>query len=328
MAFVAGLIGLLIWLLSDIVLLIFLAVLLAAMLDGMASWLHRRTRLPRRVALAVVTVLLLALAGGVAYWAGPRFVNEGQQLWSQFSGEIGALRQRFGTGAAGHLLGLSPAGGVLGSARGVLSSTLGVLGSAFVVLVAAIYFAISPAYYRDGVVRLFPIRRRARAQSIMDDIGHTLRWWLLGQTVDMLVVGVLSGIGLVLIGIPLALALAVIAALLTFVPYFGPIVSGIPAVLVALTIGWRKALWVAGLYLLCHGVEGYLVAPYVQRRTVALPPALTVLSMAIFGAIYGVLGIIIATPLMATLLVVVREAYVHDVLGDTSIAPGADGRTR
>jgi predicted PurR-regulated permease PerM len=317
-ALVGAVVILLIWVLSDVVLLIFLAILLAAMLDGIAGWLHRTTRLPEHVALAVVTVTIVVLVCGLAYWVGPRFADEGKQLWNQMSGEIDTLRQRFGS-SAGNLMS-SGSGSLLGSARGLLSSTLGVVGSAFVVLAAAVYFAIAPELYRDGVVSLFPMRHRPRARIIMDDVGHTLQWWLLGQAVDMLVVGVLSGVGLVLLGIPLALALAVVAALLTFVPYFGPIVSGIPAVIVALTLGWDKALWVVGLYLVCHGVEGYLVAPYVQRRTVELPPALTVLSMAIFGTIYGVLGIIIATPLMAALLVIVREGYVHDVLG------GAAGR--
>ncbi len=324
-ALIAAGIILLVWLLSDVVLLIFLAILLAAMLDGLSDCLHRHTRLPPHVALAIVTVTIVALTCGLAYWVGPRFADEGRQLWSQMSGEIDNLRQRFASGSSGGLI-PSGGGGLLGSARGLLSSTLGIVGSAFVVLAAAVYFAIAPELYREGAVSLFPLQHRARARAIMDDIGHTLKWWLVGQAVDMLVVGVLSGIGLVLLGIPLALALAVLAALLTFVPYFGPIVSGIPAVIVALTINWHKALWVVGLYVVCHGVEGYLVAPYVQRRTVELPPALTVLSMAIFGAIYGVLGIIIATPLMAALLVIVREGYVRDVLGDTGIAPGAGGR--
>jgi predicted PurR-regulated permease PerM len=323
-ALVGAVVILLIWILSDVVLLIFFAILLAAMLDGIASWLHHRTRLPEHAALAIVTVAIVVLACGLAYWVGPRFADEGKQLWNQMSGEIDTLSQRFGSGT-GHLM--SGGGGLLGSARGLLSSTLGVIGSAFVVLAAAVYFAIAPEMYRDGVVSLFPLPLRPRVLTIMNDIGHTLQWWLLGQAVDMLVVGVLSGVGLVLLGIPLALALAVVAALLTFVPYFGPIVSGIPAVVVALTISWHKAFWVVGLYIVCHGVEGYLVAPYVQRRTVALPPALTVLSMAIFGTIYGVLGIIIATPLMAALLVIVREGYVRDVLGDTSVGSGTGGPT-
>jgi predicted PurR-regulated permease PerM len=151
---------------------------------------------------------------------------------------------------------------------------------------------------------------------------------MLGQWTDMVVVGILSGVGLSLLGIPLAFVLAVIAALLTFVPYFGPIVSAVPAIIVALTISWQAVLWVVVIYLICHAIEGYLVAPFVQRRTVELPPALTVLSMAILGAIFGVFGVIVATPLMATLLVIIREAYIEDVLGGTEIEAGPDRAAR
>jgi predicted PurR-regulated permease PerM len=141
-ALVGAVVILLIWVLSDDVLLIFLAILLAAMLDGIAGWLHRTTRLPEHVALAVVTVTIVVLVCGLAYWVGPRFADEGKQLWNQMSGEIDTLRQRFGS-SAGNLMS-SGSGSLLGSARGLLSSTLGVVGSAFVVLAAAVYFAIAP----------------------------------------------------------------------------------------------------------------------------------------------------------------------------------------
>jgi predicted PurR-regulated permease PerM len=170
------------------------------------------------------------------------------------------------------------------------------------------------------VVRLFPLSYRARAREVLNEIGCTLQWWLLGQAIDMAVVGVLTGIGLFLLGVPLALALAVLAGLFTFVPYFGPIVSAIPAIIVAATISWSKVLWVIVIYLICHGIEGYVVAPFVQRRTVELPPAVTILSMAVMAALFGALGLMVATPMVAAILVIVREVYVRDILGD----PDAD----
>ena len=114
--------------------------------------------------------------------------------------------------------------------------------------------------------------------------------------------------------------MAVIAGLFTFVPYFGPIVSAIPAIIVAATISWSKVFWVVAICLVCHGIEGYIVAPFVQRRTVELPPALTILSMAILAALFGGLGLVVATPVVASVLVIVREVYVRDMLGD----PGGD----
>jgi predicted PurR-regulated permease PerM len=143
--------------------------------------------------------------------------------------------------------------------------------------------------------------------------------------IDMIVVGVLTGIGLALLGVPLALSLGVVAGLFTFVPYFGTIVSAIPAVLVALTQGWQTALWVLVVFLICHGIEGYIVAPLVQRRTVDLPPALTILSMTILGTIFGPMGVILGTPVAAAALVTVREAYVAEVLGDPEVSGMTEG---
>jgi predicted PurR-regulated permease PerM len=149
----------------------------------------------------------------------------------------------------------------------------------------------------------------------MRDIGVTLRRWLFGQLIDMCAVGVLTGIGLVALGVPLALALAVLAGLFTFVPYFGAIAAAIPAALVALTTGWRVSLWVVVLFLICHAIEGYVIAPIVQWNMADLPPALTILSMTILGALFGPLGVILGTPVAAVGLVAVREVYVRGTLG-------------
>jgi predicted PurR-regulated permease PerM len=138
---------------------------------------------------------------------------------------------------------------------------------------------------------------------------------MLGQLIDMAVVGVLSTLGLALLGIPLPLALGVLAGLFTFVPYLGAVLAGIPAVIVASTVGPAAILWVVLLYTGCHVVDGYLVSPLVSRRTVRLPPAVTVLSMAVLGELYGFLGVLIATPLAALVIVLVKELYIRDFLG-------------
>jgi predicted PurR-regulated permease PerM len=310
-----------IWVLSDVILLIFLAVLLGAMLRGLADWLAGLTGLPTWATLTLVSVTLVLLVGGIFWWIGPQFVSQGRQLWAQVADQLKTVRHEYG-----NILGanaLPTKNGEIGlthSAATVATSTLGFLGDLLVVIATALYLAIAPQFYRDGVVRLFPLSYRARAREVLNEIGCTLQWWLLGQAIDMAVVGVLTGIGLFLLGVPLALALAVLAGLFTFVPYFGPIVSAIPAIIVAATISWSKVLWVIVIYLICHGIEGYVVAPFVQRRTVELPPAVTILSMAVMAALFGALGLMVATPMVAAILVIVREVYVRDILGD----PGAD----
>ncbi len=185
------------------------------------------------------------------------------------------------------------------------------------VLITALYLAISPALYQRGLLRLIAIRHRPRALDVLRDVGRTLRRWLLGQMIDMVVVGLITAIGMGVLGVPVPLALGVVAGVLTFIPYFGAAMAGLPAVLVALTVSPTTALYAVFVFLLCHLVEGYVLSPLVQRRLVELPPALTLLSMAASGALFGPLGIILGTPIAAATMVAVREGYVVSVLGDS-----------
>ncbi len=208
----------------------------------------------------------------------------------------------------------------------VLGSTLSVIAGIVIIIVTALYMAGSPDLYVRGFLHLIPIRRRPRVLEAMAGVGRSLQLWTLGQLVDMLTVGVLAAVGLMLVGVPAPYALGVLSGLLTFIPYFGAILAAVPAVLVALTVGWKTAIWALGVYTLCHCVEGYLVGPLVQRRLLELPPALTVMSMTFFGTLFGVLGLALGTPLAATALVVVRLLYVEDGLEDHSVGrPLLDG---
>jgi predicted PurR-regulated permease PerM len=323
---IGGTLVLAVWLVSDLVLVVFLAILIAIMLRGVSDWLAHHTGLPRHAMLAVVAVGAAAALLGLAYYIGPRLVSEGETLASQLQSQVDHLRAAYGNTPWGKALlhALPPEQGGqshLASVAGtVATSTLGGLATAVVLIVTALYFAISPGLYVRGFLRLIPIPHRRRARHVLLDMGRTLKWWSLGQTIDMAVVGVLTGVGLLLLGVPLALALGVLAGLFTFVPYFGAIAAAVPAVLVALSLGWQTALWVALLFLGCHAIEGYVISPLVQRSTVDLPPAVTILSMTVLGTIFGPMGIVLGTPAAAALLVLVREVYVGDVLGDRSAA--------
>ena len=311
-----------VWLLSDIVLVVFMAVLIAVMLRGAADWGAEQTGITQRTMLALVSVLVVALLVGFLYYLGPHLAAQSQALWARLHETIDQLRQSFGDTAWGKALfrDIAPPQTVqthiVSYASTVASATFGGALTGFVLVITALYFAISPELYVGGLVRVFAHRHRPLARSTLEEIGLTLRLWSLGQLIDMAVVAVLIGIGLTVLGLPLALALAVLAGLFTFVPYFGAIAAAVPAVLIAFTISWQKALWVIAIFAVAHTVEGYVVAPIVQRNTAHLPPALTILSMTILGTIFGSLGIILGAPVCAALLVLVQKAYVGAVLGD------------
>ena len=181
-----------------------------------------------------------------------------------------------------------------------------------------IYFAANPTLYIKGLVTLVPQHRRARTYDVLDKVAHVLRWWFLGQLIDMAVVGIVTVIGLALIGMPMPLALGVLAGVLTFVPYFGAILAAIPALAIALGQSFHMAILTAIVFAICHVVEGYVVSPLVQDRMVRLPPALLILSMTFIGSLFGPMGVVMATPMAAAGLVLVSEFYVVDVLKDES----------
>jgi predicted PurR-regulated permease PerM len=318
----AGVAAVLVWQLSDVLLLLFLACLIATAIRGaadrLAAWLHA----PPGLMLGIVIVLLTSASLATAYWIGPAVAGQVGDLVTRLSGALQALHAHYGHTAAGRAVtGHIPsvqgiAQKLFGNLLTFASLTLGVLGSIFVVVVVSLYMAIAPALYVNGVVRLVSFRHRGLARSVIDELGHDLRFWLLGQLIDMLAVGILSAVGLYFLGIPVPFALAVLAGLLTIVPYFGALAAAVPAVLVAMANGWMAVLWVIVIFSGCHVVEGYVIAPLVQRHMVHLPPALTIIAMTIAAALFGVIGIVLGTPLAVAAMVIVRRVYLEHVLGD------------
>jgi predicted PurR-regulated permease PerM len=184
-----------------------------------------------------------------------------------------------------------------------------------IILAIGFYMAVAPRVYVEGVIHLVPVTRRGRAGEVLQALGRTLRWWLFGRWISMTVVGLLTTAGLWLLGVPLALTFGLLAALLTFIPYLGPIISAIPPMLLVLVQSPMQALYVVSLYLGVQGVESYLLTPLVQQRTVSVPPALTITAQVLLGLLLGTFGVILATPLIAVTLVLVKMLYIEDVLG-------------
>jgi predicted PurR-regulated permease PerM len=323
---IAAAVGLVIATLGDVVMIVFAAALIAVLLRGTAERLGHLLHIPTGWALLVVLVGLVALLGGLVWWHGESLAEQFSQLQEGLAQQLGRLRGQlqqtdwgqqvlhqlpFGLGSAGQAGSQANSGAGLqylaGMVAGALRSALGLLGTIGVILVAALYIAAAPRSYVDGLVSLLPSGRRAATRRVLDHVGDKLWGWLIGQVLDMLVVGVLCGVGLVLLGMPLAFILAVIAALLNFEPYIGAIAGAVPAVLIALSINGQEALFVALLYLGVQTFEGNVTAPLIQKRAIDLPPALTILSQTAFGVIFGLFGVILATPFAAAILAALLE---------------------
>lgn len=199
----------------------------------------------------------------------------------------------------------------VGLAAGVLVS-----GTANLLLIVflGIYFALDPETYREGALRLLPPARRPQVRAAMNDAGEALRQWLLAQAVAMLVVGVLTGAGLAIVGVPLAFALGLIAGLLEFVPVAGPILSAIPGLLLAFVSGPETVIWALVVYIAVQQMESNIITPILQRWAVELPPAVGLLAVVACTLLFGVTGVVFATPIAVVVMALVKHLYVEDTL--------------
>jgi predicted PurR-regulated permease PerM len=182
------------------------------------------------------------------------------------------------------------------------------------ILFLGVYFALDVSLYRDGALRLLPPRHRHRVGRVLDDAGEALQKWLLGQAIAMVTVGIVVGVGLALVGVPLAFALGALAAILEFVPVVGPILFSIPGLLLAFSKGPEMALYAFFVYLGVQQFEGNVLIPLIQRWAVELPPVVGLLAVVVGGLLLGVPGIVFATPLAVVIMRIVKHLYVEDAL--------------
>ena len=241
--------------------------------------------------------------------------------WSNAIGDIGLSEQLDRLVATV----TTPGGGSLsGFGRTLLSIGSG-LADLLVVIFAGIYLATQPNFYRMGAIKLVPPARRKIAAEAMLESERALRLWLKGQAIAMVVVGLLTGFGLWILGMPSALTLGLLAGVLEFIPFAGPIIAAVPAILLALAVSPELALWVTLLYVAVQQFEGNLLTPLVQQYAVDLPGAVLLFSLIGFGTLFGTLGVILAAPLAVVTMVLVKRLYVIETLDTPTPIPGEKG---
>jgi predicted PurR-regulated permease PerM len=314
----------------DVILLIFAAVLIAIFLRGLADSLGHYVKIREGWLVLIVTSLLLIILAGAIAALSPSIAEQIAHMRDELPRSIDAARNfllQFGWGRA--MIEQLPdpqvvwqnvtTSGMLSRVGGIFSSTVGAVGNFFIVILLAIYFAVEPNFYAAGFSKLFPIPRRQRVLKVLASIGQTLRWWLVGKAGSMLFIGILTWIALSILGVPLAMTLGLIAGLLSFIPNFGPIISAIPAVLIAFIESPILALYVIAVYVGVQLIESNVVTPIIERETVELPPGLTIVFQLALAVLVGGMGLVLATPLLAVIMVLVQMVYIEDVLGDTEI---------
>lgn len=309
----------LIWYLFGVVLMVFGAIILALLIRMGAQSLMRWLPVPETLALIVSGVLIVLVVGAAIYLFGSRIVDEFQDVGQRVASAGAEIQNRLHGSEFGNFLlnHISKSDFSLTTlVSGFLRTSTGLLEGAMVMVISAVYLAAQPHLYRNGLIWLFPPRAHHRAAKVIDGVGEALRLWLIGQLIEMFLIGALSTLAVWLIGVPSPLALGLITGIGEFVPYLGPFLAAIPALLVAVTKSPNAVLWTAVAYLLIHQIEGNLIAPIIQRRMVLIPPAVMLLGIAAMSYIFGLVAIIFAGPIVVVIFTAVSLLYVRDTLGE------------
>ena len=323
----AGLTILFLGKLIEVLLVIFAAVLLAVAITGVRCIVEHHTPLSDVWSMVATYFLVVVLMAGAAavIWPQlseqiPKFIDQVPKAFEQLGEMLDRTPQIEeaidSAGDSGDSDNGSGGFNLPSHLLGVFSTTLGAIASFSLIIVIAIYFTLSPTAYVKNLLILVPRAQRKRAEEVMQAQTKGLRFWLLGRLASMVFVGVFAGLGLWLLGVPMAFTLGLIAGLATFVPYIGPILGAIPALMVALLEGPIIVLYVAILYFVVETVESSFIYPLATKKAVHLAPAYTVIIQLAGGVIAGIPGVILATPLAVVGAVTIQLLYVEDILGE------------
>ncbi|MBD0284724.1 MAG: AI-2E family transporter [Flavisolibacter sp.] len=299
----------------SVLLLILAGTLIAVYFRGLSGLIERKTKWKEGICLTISILGTLILIGLLFWLIGAKVQVQVAELSDKLPTTIENAKQQLNKSSLGQkvvqkISSPKTQQNLQSVAQKFFRSTFGVLGDIYVVLFIGIFFTVAPQKYKKGIVQLVPQGGRPKADDVLNKVGTNLKKWLKGKLFAMLVVAVLTAIGLVIIGVPMWLALAIIAGILNFIPNFGPLIALIPAVLVALMQGPTTAAIVAGLYILVQIAESNFITPMVQQKLISIPPALIIIAQLFIAPLTGGWGLVLATPLMVILIVVVQELYI------------------
>lgn len=311
------------WYSLDLIFLIFAGILLAIFLRSLCNLISVKTHLSDKISFLLTLILLTAvIVIGISLIA-PAVGKQGEKLFIEFSNAWGKIEEKLRVYLEGGPITAESAGlkqwispSMLSSITGFFSTTFGFFTGFLVFLFIGVFLAFNPEIYISGIIKLIPPRKRPRAKEILDQIAYVLYGWLMGTFISMTAVGVLTAIGLWIIGLPLALSLGLLAGILTFIPTLGILLAAVPAIVIAFMQAPLTAVYVIILFCIVHAAESYFITPTIQQKAISLPPVLAVSSQLLMALIAGIPGLIVATPLLATLLVLIKTLYIEDTLGD------------
>ncbi len=315
---------LLLWFMADFILLSFAGVLMTLVIRSASGPFKKITKLPDSLS---VLVVILALAGGLYLLflsIAPQVGVQIAELKQKLPDAVARLMDQVTSHPLGQML-LEEAPkvqewvrrrGFVQEITRFFSATFGIITNTLIFLFIGLYFSFNPGIYLNGFLRLVPRGKRRRAAEVLDAIGTMLRRWLIGRLIGMAAIGAMIGLGLWLLGVPLALSLGLFTMLLDFIPFIGPVAAALPAVLLGLLESPAKALSVIALFVVVQQIENYIIIPVIEKNRVFLPPAVIIFAQVLLVFTGGILGLAIATPLAAVVVTLVKMLYIEDLLGE------------
>ena len=313
-----------IWYSAAGLLLLFAGILFASLLDACMRGLRQVLPLPRRTSYAVVVLILGSAAVVAVTWAIARLPGQVHALIDVMDAQITVLERELGNlgidlfgpeGRQSLTQFLNDPGRLFGHVHSAVSGAYVVAINTIVVVCLGLFFASQPAAYREGALILMPPAARPRVRMVMNEMGQVMRSWLLGQLVRIVIVAIVVAIAFQLLGVPGAWLLGLQAGAANFIPYLGPLIAAFPVALVAMPLGFPTLAWVMILYVAIQTIEGFVVAPIIQKGSLDVAPAWTLFAIVIFGAMFGGLGIALAAPVLGLARIAVLRFYVEDWLG-------------
>jgi predicted PurR-regulated permease PerM len=313
------------WYYATSLLLLFAGILFAAFLDACTRGLARVMPLSRTWRFALVALIFTGVAGFAIGWGLVRLPDQARLLMQVMNAQLDVLERQlalfgidlFGPNGRQDLSQfIADPGRLFGHVQSAVSGAYVVVMNTVVIICLGLFFAAHPGAYRDGVLRLVPVTRRERVRDVTDEMGQMLRSWLLSQLARSIVVAVVLWLVLQVLGVPGAPLLGLQAGVANFVPYLGPLIAALPIALAAMPLGLSSLAWVMAIYFCIQTIEGFVVAPLIQKEAVDVPPAWTLFAIVLLGAMFGIMGVALAAPLLAVGRIAVLRFYIDDWLGD------------
>lgn len=302
----------------NVLLMVLAGALISTYFHGLGDIIQRKTKWGRKPAMYLSVGGTFIIVAALLWFMGANIQTQVKELSDTLPHTVANFKSKLAESSIGqkvldYFSGDDNSDKMMVTAQHFFSTSFGVLGNIYIILFLSIFFTLNPSVYKDGIILLIPHDRKELGRCIIDRISFSLKGWLKGMLLSIVLITIMLLIGLNIMSIPAALVLALFAGMLKIIPNFGSLVAMIPGVLLALTVSFNTAIIVTLIYIVSQTIVSNIVTPIIQNKMIKLPPALTIISQVLMGTLSGALGIILAVPLLSIVFILVDELYVKKI---------------